>query len=295
METIASSLVDLSDGIAAATVAPAVGGALASFYWRDDGRRIDWLRPAGPRALSQRNAGEMSCFPLVPYSNRIRGGRFKFRDRTVELPVSPADPHFEHGHGWRSQWRVEEQRPSWVRLRYCHAPDAWPWLYEAVQEIGLADGALGIQLTVRNLSDEPMPAGFGLHPYFPAPPGTRLATDVEAMWETDSEVLPTRLVGAAGRLHALDLCDHEFDNVFTGWSRSARILWPRASLRLDADPPLSFLVLYTPAGEPFFAAEPVSNITDALNLASAGQDGTGLFELKPGESRAADVRFTPCL
>jgi aldose 1-epimerase len=294
MRTTTSSLVNLSDGIATATVAT-LGGSLASFCWRGDGRRFDWLRPAGPRALSQGDAGEMSCFPLIPYSNRVRGGRFMFRGRIVELPVSATDPHFEHGHGWRSHWHIEEERPSWLRLSYCHAPDAWPWRYEAVEEIGLADGALCIRLILRNLSDEPMPAGFGLHPYFPALPGTKFTTNVAAMWETDSEVLPTRLVEAAGRLDALDVRDHEFDNVFTGWSRSARIVWPSASLHLEADPPLNFLVLYTPAGEPFFAAEPVSNITDALNLASAGHNGTGLFELEPGQSRAADVRFTPCL
>ena len=95
-----------------------------------------------------------------------------------------------------------------LRLSYCHAPDAWPWRYEAVEEIGLADGALCIRLILRNLSDEPMPAGGGLHPYFPAPPATKFTTDVAAMWETDSEVLPNRLVRAAGRLDALDVRDH---------------------------------------------------------------------------------------
>lgn len=295
MDTERAPLVDLSDGIASATVAPAAGGALASFCWRLGGRKIDWLRQAEPRALSERDAGAMSCFPLVPYSNRVRRGRFRFGTRNVGLQVSAADPHYEHGHGWRSPWRVEKRRPSWLRLSYCHAPDAWPWHYEAVQEIGLADGALYVRLILRNLSDAPMPAGFGLHPYFPAPPDTKFTAGVAAMWETDSEVLPTQLVGAAGRLDAIDVRSREFDNVFTGWSRSARIDWPGASLRLEADPPLDFLVLYTPAGEPFFAAEPVSNVTDALNLASAGQSGTGLFELEPGESRSTDVRFVPSL
>ena len=288
-------LVDLIDGIATATVAPAVGGALASFRWRVEGKEINWLRPAAPEALSRRDAGGMSCFALVPFSNRLRGGCFSFGGRVVRLPASPADPHFEHGHGWRSQWSVEAQRPAWIRLRYCHEPDAWPWRYEAVQEIELADGALDIRLTIRNLSDKSMPAGLGLHPYFAAPPGTRLATDVEAMWETDNEVLPTRLVAATGKLRSFEVGSHEFDNVFTGWSRVAHITWPGASLRLEADPPLGFLVLYTPVGEPFFAAEPVSNATDALNLAAAGRGDTGLFTLAPDESRTARVLFKPSL
>ena len=68
--------------------------------------------------------------------------------------------------------------------------------------------------------------------------------------------------------------------MFTGWSGTARIAWPErgASLVMAAERPLSFLTLYTPAGEPYFCAEPVSNITNAFNLAP-GRDDTGLIVL----------------
>src|SRR6478736_4825963 len=86
-------LVSISDGIATVEIAPAAGGALASYRWRQNGSVVDWLRPADPAAINSRDAGAMACFPLVPYSNRIRGGRFEFAGRTVELPTSPDDPH----------------------------------------------------------------------------------------------------------------------------------------------------------------------------------------------------------
>jgi aldose 1-epimerase len=60
-----------------------------------------------------------------------------------------------------------------------------------------------------------------------------------------------------------------------------------------AEGPLGFLVVYTPPGEDFFCAEPVSNATDAFNLAAAGRTDTGMLVLEPGRSASARVTFTP--
>ncbi|MER9102808.1 aldose 1-epimerase [Mesorhizobium sp. M0848] len=290
-------LVSISDGIATVEIAPAAGGALASYRWRQNGSVVDWLRPADQAAIDSRDAGAMACFPLVPYSNRIRGGRFAFAGRTVELPTSPEDPHHEHGHGWRRPWTVVRHEASTTLLSYRHAADSWPWSYEARQAISLVDGGLIIALSLRNLSDMPMPAGFGLHPYFPSTPWTHVQAQVSGMWETDAEILPTRHVlppAGSNPTTGFDVSETDFDTVFTGWTRRARISWPERGRQLDieAEAPLDFLVLYTPPGEPFFCAEPVSNITDAFNRRNAGID-TGCMVLAPGQLRSASVRFTP--
>jgi aldose 1-epimerase len=52
-------------------------------------------------------------------------------------------------------------------------------------------------------------------------------------------------------------------------------------------------VVYTPPGESFFCAEPVSHITDAFNLAATGQADTGMLTLAPGESVRASLTLTP--
>jgi len=291
----AGGLVTIADGLATVGIAPAAGGALASYRWQKNGHAVDWLRPAGPAALDSRDAGAMACFPLVPYSNRIRGGRFTFAGRTIELPTRPDDPHHEHGHGWRRPWTLAGHRDATAILRYRHDADSWPWSYEAEQRIGLEQGCLSIRISLRNLSDAPMPAGFGLHPYFPATPWTHVQADVTGMWETDAEVLPTRHVSppaGADPTTGFDVAEAAFDTVFTGWTRRARITWPDEERLLDieAEAPLDFLVLYTPPGESFFCAEPVSNITDAFNRLG---EGTGCIVLAPGESRSASVRFMP--
>lgn len=293
-----TELVSISDGVATVEIAPAAGGAVASYCWRQNGSVVDWLRPADPAAISRRDAGAMACFPLVPYSNRIRNGRFAFAGRIVELLTAPDDPHHEHGHGWRRPWTVVRHEASTVVLRYRHVADSWPWSYEAEQAISLIDGRLGIAISLRNLSDAPMPAGFGLHPYFPSTPWTHVQAPVSGMWETDAEILPTRHVlppAGANPTTGFDVSEADFDTVFTGWTRRARISWPEHERQLDieAEAPLDFLVLYTPPGEPFFCAEPVSNITDAFNRVGAGDINTGCIVLAPGQARSASVRFTP--
>jgi aldose 1-epimerase len=292
------SLIELRDGASSVAIAPDIGGSLAWFRWNHGGEIIDWLRPADEVAQASGDAGAMACFPLVPYSNRVRDGRFAFGGREIQLPVSgQSDPHFEHGHGWRQPWTVVSHEAARAVLRYRHEADAWPWRYEAEQDIRLVDGSLEVRLTLHNLSAEPMPAGFGLHPYFPAMPATRIETEVDAMWETDADVLPTRRVGMQRRSQTIDIASSNLDTVFTGWSRRARIVWPGrdAWLDLEADAPLDFLVLYTPPGEAFFCAEPVSNATDAFNLDAQGTAGTGLIVLAPGDCRTARTRFVPHL
>ena len=118
------------------------------------------------------------------------------------------------------------------------------------------------------------------------------------LWLTDAEILPTVCVTPPpDRDPRLGLAVDRvaLDNVFVGWDRTAVITWPeqRAQLRLSARGPLATLVVYTPPGEAFFCAEPVSHITDAFNLAAAGRQDTGMLSLAPGESARAALSLVP--
>ena len=50
---------------------------------------------------------------------------------------------------------------------------------------------------------------------------------------------------------------------------------------------------FVPAGQDFFCVEPVSNMTDAFNLAAAGETATGTRTLEPGESLTGRMRLVP--
>jgi aldose 1-epimerase len=282
-----------------AGIAPAIGGSLTCFHWSAGGERHDWLRPATPEDLRAGTADRLASFPLVPFSNRIRGGRFRFGRRAVQLPLNQLPQlHAEHGHGWQAVWRVVGRTDDRVMLHYDHAADAWPFPYRAQQVIELKADELRLTLSIENRGTEAMPAGLGFHPYFPRTSDCRLTATVAAMWETDAEVMPTKLVDPDPRLgspEGLVVDAVALDNAFTGWGGAATIRWPDRGtlLRLDADPPLGFLVVYAPPRESYFCAEPVSHCTDAFNLAAQARDDTGMLVVEPGASVSATVRLRP--
>jgi aldose 1-epimerase len=292
-------LLTLGAGDARLQLAPGAGGAITR-YWTERSNAVhEWLRPATDDWSRDHDPYEASAFPLVPYSNRIREGRFVFDGRRVTMPRNrPGERHSIHGHGWQNVWTALEVSSSGVRLEYRHAADAWPWAYRATQRLTLTPGSLTVELTVCNESTAPMPAGLGWHPYFPRTPRTTLTAAVSAIWLTDDEMLPARLeTPAPGRDPSRGLAADEvaLDNGFTGWRGRAAIDWPELDRRvvMTAEPPLDVLTVYTPPRRPFFCVEPVSHVTDAINLTGAGRTDTGLRVLAPGETLSASVTVTP--
>src|SRR3546814_15358119 len=97
-----------------------------------------------------------------------------------------------------------------------------------------------------------MPAGLGLHPYFPRTPGCRLTTPVSQMWATDAEVMPTALVTPAAGADpngGLQPDRIALDNCFTGFSGRPVIAWPArgAQLPREADPAPASLFFFPPS------------------------------------------------
>jgi aldose 1-epimerase len=291
----------LASGSLGLQIAPGAGGALARF-WREaegGGPPLELLRPASAEALARGDPFAMASFPLVPYSNRIRDGRFTFAGRAVSQARNrPPDRHPLHGHGWQAAWRPTDVTADTAVLEYHHPADAWPWPYRAVQRLALTPRHLTVELALTNEADTPMPAGLGHHPYVPRTPRTTLTAAVERIWLTDVEIMPTALVAPEpGRDPRVGLAvdTQALDNCFTGWGGRAVVTWPErhAELTIAAGPPFGCLVVYTPPGRDFFCVEPVSHVTDAFNLAAAGRADTGMQVLAPGETLRTTVTFTP--
>jgi aldose 1-epimerase len=289
--------ITIANGTARLAVVPTSGSGIARYWTEAGARQIDWLRPTTPEALAERDPTGLACFPLVPYSNRIRNGCFRFAGELIAMPRSETrEAHAEHGHGWVSPWTVVARSADRLTTEYRHAADSWPFTYSARQIFQLAETALHVRIELRNDDRRPMPCGIGLHPYFPRDPDSRLFAEVEGMWRNDPDTLPVEHISPPAPQNparGLAIDRVELDNVFTEWSRLAMMEWPSRNQRLEmvATPPLAFLVIYTPAGEPYFCAEPVSNCTDAFNLAAAGITDTGMIVLAPGQTISGEVTF----
>ncbi|GLR48173.1 aldose 1-epimerase [Sphingomonas astaxanthinifaciens] len=273
-------------------LSPSIGGSITRFTWVEGKRRIPLLRESHSDA---RTVLDQASFPLVPYVNRIRGGRFTFRGREVRIAANMAgDISPLHGQGWLGEWTVESASETEATLRFVHPTGEWPWSYEAMQHVTLDPAGFSLRLECRNTSDSPMPCGLGQHPYFPCGAETRLRTGVATAFEIDEHVLPVAEVPATGRFDLADraVCGLGLDHGFGGWSGEALMTdpaWP-APLRLSS-PEARFFQLYSPATGGIFVAEPVTHANAALNEPEERWAELGMRVLDPGEAMALDLRL----
>ena len=286
------SRLTLRAGALEAQIAAQAGGSIARFDRLEGEQRLPLLRGNDG---ADGDALDAACFPLVPYANRIRDGRFVCDGRSVHLaPNSASDPNPLHGQGWRGAWQVASAGVDAAELVFEHPAGEWPWRYEARQRIEIDDGGLNVRLSCRNLSAEPMPCGLGLHPYFPCAADTELDAAVSAVWTVDERVLPVERVAAAGRydLRRRRICGQGLDTGFEGWDGRALIRWPGRglALRLSSPDAVRFQV-WSPAAGGVFVAEPVHNANAALNRPQAEWADAGLRLLARGDEAVLQARF----
>jgi len=257
--------------------------------------RADAAPAGGGDSLSAAN------FHMLPYSNRIRDGRFTFDGETVQLAHPEA--HAIHGALRQLPWKTVRNSDSALLCRIDsreHSAVNWPWPIVATIAIDLDGRVLSSTITLTNVSDRRMPAGLGWHPYFlreidgASPELTLPVSGVypdaagDGLPDGAPVPLPPELDFTVGRpidpAMSIDCC-------LAGFGGEARIAWPKAdiALRLRASEVCDHVVLYNPDA-PYFAVEPVSNANDAFNLAEAGI-AAGRAELAPGESLTAEMRL----
>jgi aldose 1-epimerase len=273
-------------------LSPSIGGAISGLEYVGAAVRMPILRK-GHSPLE--NVLDAPSFPLVPYVNRIRGGSFAFRGRTVSIrPNMAGDPSPLHGDGWLNAWEVERADASSAALAYRHEPAEWPWAYEARQEFRLDRGVLDLRLTCRNLSHDDMPCGLGQHPYFPCTSQTRLRTHASDAWTIDEQVLPVEKVAATGWYDLSDrlICGQELDNGWGGWSGRALMSDPSWPFEIElSSPQARFFQVYSPRTGGIFVAEPVTHANAALNAPEAEWAELGLRILQPGTEMQLDMRI----
>jgi aldose 1-epimerase len=262
---------------------PRRGGTIRELKWR--GR--DVLRPTPAGAGD--DPFDTACFPMVPFVNRIAHGRFEFGGRTVQLGRNwSEDPHPLHGQGWRAPWAVVSESASGATLRFEGGGDDWPWRYRCEQHFDLQQDGVSIELSLENLSAEPMPAMLGLHPYLPDSTHARLQARLRRVWLTDKGALPLEEAQTpsgwsfeAGRAVKGVPLDHGF----SGWDGVAALRWPDRTVTVTA-PACRFLHVFVPAELDYFCIEPQTSAPGAL-----GRGGGGTTVVAPGERTAIHVQF----
>jgi aldose 1-epimerase len=274
----------LQQGGARVTLDPVRGGSIREFNWEG----VPIFRPTPPDAGD--NPLEVSCFPMIPFANRIAQGRFLFDGRTVQLSRNRRDePHPLHGYGWLSPWSVVSGSVSNATIRFEGGGDEWPWRYRCEQNFQLLREGLSVELSIRNLSVTPMPAMLGLHPYYSGDATATLQAHLSRVWLTDEASLPMEEAPVPPswsfeRARAIN--GVPLDHCFSGWNAIATLRWPDRTGTMSATG-CNCLQIYAPAGKDFFCVEPQSAACGAL-----GRRAEEFTVIAPGERASIRVHFS---
>lgn len=264
-----------------AEVVPQIGGGLARLDWLDGGQARPLLRGLPPEVTELPLPGQLACFPLLPWSNRMAPSGFAFEGkRYLPAPNRAGEPCPIHGDAWQQPWRVDAHHDTALALSLDRR-DAQVFAYTAELHYTLADDALVVELGVRNAGRGALPFGLGLHPWLPDPQGARLEAGADSVWIAGPDKLPVirQDIPAHWRFdHPAPLPRDGVDNVFEGWRGAARVTWPQRGLALEVQADMDYFILYVPPGRDFFCFEPVDHPINAHNLPGH----PGLTVLAPG-------------
>jgi aldose 1-epimerase len=285
-------ITELTQGAARARLAPHLGGRVTSLRLAPEGgTAVEVLLPFPEDTTDLLRWPKGGIYPLMPYSGRIRDSRLQGGHGVVVLQAYPdTAPHTLHGSAHRHPWRLLDATPSAAGMVYDHPGDAeWPWAFHTEVRLALrAPGLCEMAFSLENTAATAAPAGLGLHPFFAAPPGSRLRLSAGREWPLDA----LGLTGAAPTAGAA------WDGALTGpvtrqlsdWGGEAGLALPGGmELVLTASKALDHLVLHRPAGVDFLCLEPVSHVVDGFNLAAQGATDTGAIWLPPGGTISASI------
>jgi aldose 1-epimerase len=251
------------------------------------GGGIRELSYEGTPVLDGYGVGEMASGgrgqPLLPWPNRMTGGRYTFGGRTIQAPISePSTGSAIHGLTRWVNWIVAEQRADRCAMELrLHPQPAYPFALDLRIDYRLDDAGITVTLSARNAGEGSLPFGAGFHPYLTAGSATvdasRLRVGAAAPPERDFRA-------------AAPIGDRVIDDCYTGLERD-----DRGIARVDLEGPSGVVTLWVDAlwshvmvftGDTLaperrrrgLAVEPMTCAPDAFNT------GEGLRVLAPGES-----------
>ena len=239
-----------------------------------------------PAKIGPPNPLTSAAYPLFPFSGRIANANFEFRGKVIDLPRNfPPEPHAIHGFSWEADWSIIKASEDRLHLQHDYEARDWPWTYRADQIFKLTPAGLTLDLTLTNLSDHPMPGGFGWHPFFPSN-GAAITADVFGFWPSDKGGIPnapTALPATYDLRTTKNVEGLDLDHCFQAGPQGATISYPNHSVRIDYSEVFTQFIVYNPSGETFFCAEPISHAPDAANSALP-HEITGWQVIEPDQS-----------
>jgi aldose 1-epimerase len=236
---------------------------------------------------------------LAPWANRLDQAAFyangKKYNLNAELKNYRRDGNSQPIHGlltFSPHWKLigigSDDKSAWVtsRIEFFRIPDLmaqFPFAHTIDMTYRLSGGALEVETEVTNLSFDPMPLVIGYHPYF------RVHDAPRAQWSVtlpakqrvtlNDKLTPTGEFTANPYGDPHVLAGTQLDDVFTSLSRDAAgrsefsVQGKQQKVSVLYGPKYPVAVVYAPLGpnRDFICFEPMTGITNAMNLAQQGK------------------------
>jgi aldose 1-epimerase len=232
-------------------------------------------------------------YALDPDLGNLRGGAnpihgFLSAAREWQL----VDLGSDAGAAWVTSRLDVYRQPRWMAQ--------WPFAHVVWLTYRLCEGVLEVETRIDNLADEPMPVAIGFHPYFQLTDSTRAewtaSVGARAHYRLTPAKIPTGETEPMSALFAdpaaVPLADADLDDVFGDLVRDDEgravmtVSGRRQALDVLVGPNYKAVVVWaprrlagaraagqasSPAPPDFICFEPMTGITDALNLAHRGR------------------------
>jgi aldose 1-epimerase len=262
-----------------ALICPEQGAAFSSLQWC--GRDVLVPTPEGAR-----HPGSHGAFWMLPWANRLDGGRIAGH----AMPINrTAEDTAIHGLARDLPWEVVNATPDHAVLR--QRLNYIPFDYTAQLVVTLDAGGLLMEMTLGHEGAAPTPYGMGWHPWFTRNAASSLRLKATQRASHDARGLPQNFTPCTG-IAADEAGLIGLDNFFGGWDGVARLITPAGIITLTATGDFAAGVqVYAPPAQPVICVEPVSHIPDAPNrpaLAAAAP----MRLLAPGQSLHGTIRLT---
>jgi aldose 1-epimerase len=135
--------------------------------------------------------------PLMPWPNRLRGGRYPWDGADLQVAVNEVDKgNASHGLVRWANWSAHDvSDPGVTMLLRLHASSGYPFVLDLAMRYELSSSGLTVTTTATNVGANPAPFGAGFHPYVTAGAGLvdecELVVPAATSLVSDEQLIPT--------------------------------------------------------------------------------------------------------
>jgi len=277
-----AEIVVVADGDVELTLLPSMGARMHSLRIR--GHEV--LRSPADPGEHARNPLFWGGYVMAPWCNRLTPGPVDVGGKKVDLAQNFRDGSAIHGQVYIAAWRQTAESAFAID----GGGAGWPWRYRVKAEYAVAEGRVSITLQLTNTSDEPMPGGMGIHPWFPLPVEAR----IDCALTYGSNAAPSATPVPVGGDLDVRIRQALAAGVDSTWTQASNppveLWWPAFGLhaQMRAPYPGLHVTAANAADVHAIAVEPQTHAPQGLTRLQNGEPGA-LAWIKPGESLALPI------